>query len=119
MTAPYITQHHIKGIGNGAVQLTINEADNEVLVVLNGTQIALLQLHTGNQNYSENIAQNLKPGEPNVLCITLANYMGAHGNSPAVIQGVLAVQGHEYSIGYSNQSASQGVKAQITFLLEK
>jgi hypothetical protein len=69
-----IQQHRRTNIGNGAVSLNVTAVDNELTIALNGVQLAQLTGPGGFSGHTENLAAQLKSGEPNVLVVSLANY---------------------------------------------
>jgi len=113
-----IVEHRKTGIGNAAVSINVNQVDNELLIALNGTQIARLT-GPGNPVYQENLSQYILAGRPNVLVLTLANFSGG-GFNPATCQAVLNVGNEEINLGVGSVgNAPEGVYAQSIIILER
>jgi hypothetical protein len=70
-------------IGDAAVSLSVPFADNEVTVVFNGEQLAQLHGLDGTVDYEANPTDRIKPGQVNLLIISLVNFTGNDSN-PAV-----------------------------------
>lgn len=105
------------GIGNSGVSIVIDYVDNQVLVALNGVQLAEIT-GPGSQIYSENITGRLEDGRPNILTITLTNFF-FNGTNPVGISGRVNVGSEEINLGQSSGNAAQGIFSQTMIILEK